>query len=145
MRQLELELKRFKKGFSLIEVLVAVMILAVVGVALMQINIKNQKISEFIDKKTKLSQISSIIGFHHKTDYKKLQKSIYDFLKNDYEIDNTYIKQKLDSYKIYYDEKISGKIEFDSNNSQDINSLNIIQAIAKNNNKTTNIYFLERF
>jgi prepilin-type N-terminal cleavage/methylation domain-containing protein len=145
MRQLELELKRFKKGFSLIEVLVAVMILAVVGVALMQINIKNQKISEFIDKKTKLSQISSIIGFHHKTDYKKLQKSIYDFLKNDYEIDNTYIKQKLDSYKIYYDEKISGKIEFDNNNSQDIKSLNIIQAIAKNNNKTTNIYFLESF
>jgi len=145
MRQLELELKRFKKGFSLIEVLVAVMILAVVGVALMQINVKNQKISEFIDKKTKLSQISSIIGFHHKTDYKKLQKSIYDFLKNDYEIDNTYIKQKLDSYKIYYDEKISGKIEFDNNNSQDIKSLNIIQAIAKNNNKTTNIYFLESF
>ena len=145
MRQLELELKRFKKGFSLIEVLVAVMILAVVGVALMQINIKNQKISEFIDKKTKLSQISSIVGFHHKTDYKKLQKSIYDFLKNDYEIDNTYIKQKLDSYKIYYDERVSGKIEFDNNNSQDINSLNIIQAIAKNNNKTTNIYFLERF
>jgi len=140
-----LELKRFKKGFSLIEVLVAVMILAVVGVALMQINVKNQKISEFIDKKTKLSQISSIVGFHHKTDYKKLQKSVYDFLKNDYEIDNTYIKQKLDSYKIYYDEKISGKIEFDNNNSQDIKSLNIIQAIAKNNNKTTNIYFLESF
>ena len=87
MRQLELELKRFKKGFSLIEVLVAVMILAVVGVALMQINVKNQKISEFIDKKTKLSQISSIIGFHHKTDYKKLQK-----LKNQFVADDIGIK-----------------------------------------------------
>ena len=144
-----MELKRYrqKKGFTLIEVLTAVAILSIVGVALLQMNIKNQKISEYIDKKTKLAQISSILGYHHTKDYTKLEKSIYDFIKNDYEIDNTEIKKSLDSYSVYYDEIKVKKIEFgESNESEEeaqTQTLDIMQAIGKKDDKTASVYFLE--
>lgn len=140
-------IRKKRKAFTLVEVLVSVLILSVVGVALLQMNVKNQKISEYIDKKMQVAQISSILGHHHTKDYAKLDKSIYDFIKNDYQIDDIEIKKKLDLYTIHYEERQITTIEFGENNQSEddlqTQSIKIMQAIGRKQNKTASIYFLE--
>lgn len=136
-----------RKAFSLIEVVVATVIIALVGLALLQMGTKHLKMDAYIEKKSAVAQYSSIISFHHNTDYNKLKKSLYDFLKDDYVIDNLEIKQMLDTITFEYTETKITSINFGENNEtledKSLQSFDLKKATIKNSDITSSLYFLE--
>lgn len=136
-----------KPGFSLIEVMIATVILAVVGVALLQMGSKNQKINEYIENKNSIAHLTSIVGFHHDPAFNKTQKSLYDFLKNDYTIDNMEIKNLLEKRSVRYVEQKVMTVDFGESNesieNRDIMRFDIMRASIIISNITANLYFLE--
>ena len=136
-----------RQGFSLIEVMIATVILAIVGVALLQMGSKNQKIDHFVDEKSSIAQLTSVIGFHHDPKFNKTEKTLYDFLKSDYTIDNTDIKSFLDSRRVRYVEQNMMTIDFGENNesleNKDVMRFEIKRASIIISNITASLYFLE--
>jgi prepilin-type N-terminal cleavage/methylation domain-containing protein len=136
-----------RRGFSLIEVMIATVILAVVGVALLQMGSKNQKIDDYVGRKNSVAHLTSIIGFHHDPKFNNTQKSLYDFLKNDYTIDNMEIKSFLEKRSVRYVEQKVTTVDFgesnDSVESRDIMRFEIKRASIIISNITANLYFLE--
>ena len=136
-----------KRGFSLIEVMIATVILAVVGVALLQMGSKNQKIDQYVEGKSAIAHLTSVIGFHHDPKFNKTQKTLYDFLKNDYAIDNTDIKSFLENRQVQYVEQKVMTIDFgegnDSLENRDIMRLDVKRASIIISNITTSFFFLE--
>ena len=59
----------------------------------------------FANKKKTLQTHISIIGLHHKLDYNRLEKSLYDFIKDDYNIDSNIVRDFLKDTKYSYFEK----------------------------------------
>ncbi len=136
-----------RNGFSLIEVIIATVILAIVGVALLQMGSKNQKIDSYVEQKSSIAHLTTIIGFHHDPKYNKTQKSLYDFLKNSYTIDNSEIKSLLEARKVQYVEQKVGTIDFGENNesteNRNIMQFDIKRASVIISNITASLYFLE--
>lgn len=136
-----------KKGFSLIEVMIAVVILAVVGVALLQMGSKNQKINDYVEKKSSIAHLTSIIGFHHDPKFNKTQKTLYDFIKDDYSIDNMEIKSFLEQQSVRYVEQKVMTVDFGESNASSENSdfmqVDVKRASIVISNITASLYFLE--
>lgn len=136
-----------RHGFSLIEVMIATVILAVVGVALLQMGSKNQKIDEYVERKSSIAHLTSIIGFHHDPKFNNTQKNLYDFLKNDYTIDNMEIKSLLEKRSVRYVEQKVMTINFgesdESIESRELMRFDIKRASIIISNITANLYFLE--
>ena len=136
-----------KRGFSLIEVMIATVILAIVGVALLQMGSKNQKINHFIEGKSSIAHLTSIIGFHHDPKFNKSEKTLYDFLKNDYSIDNSDIKSFLEKRSVRYVEQKVMTVDFgesnDSLENKDMMRFEIKRGSITISNITATLYFLE--
>lgn len=136
-----------KKGFSLIEVLIATVILSVVGIALLQMGSKNQKINRYIDQKSSIAHLASVVGFHHNINFNKTEKTLYDFLKSDYKIDNFDIKKMLEEQKVRYVEQKVATVDFGESNESEENQrtkrFDIKRASIIISNITANLYFLE--
>ena len=136
-----------RQGFSLIEVMIATVILAIVGVALLQMGSKNQKIDHFVEEKSSIAHLTSVIGFHHDPKFNKTDKTLYDFLKSDYAIDNTDIKSFLEGRRIRYVEQKIMTIDFGESNesleSKDVMRFDVKRASIIISNITASLYFLE--
>lgn len=136
-----------RKGFSLVEVIIATVIIAVVGISLLEMGTKNQKIDLYIDKKSSLSQYSSIISFHHKSDFNNLDKTLFDFIEKDYDIDHDEVKKFLKSEKVSYKEQEILTLDFgESNESEESKEnmrLEIKKAIIFKDKIAADVYFLE--
>lgn len=136
-----------RKGFSLVEVIIATVIIAIVGISLLEMGTKNQKIDLYIDKKSSLSQYSSIISFHHKPDFNNLDKTLFDFIEKDYDIDHDEVKKFLKSEKISYKEQEILTLDFgESNESEESKEnmrLEIKKAIIFKDKIAADVYFLE--
>ena len=101
-----------RKSFSLIEVMIATVIIAIVGLTLLQMGTRHQKMDDYIEQKSKIANYLSITAFHHDPTFNKSDKTPYDYLKNDYTIDHLEIKQLLDRDPFYYIEQEVGIIDF---------------------------------
>lgn len=136
-----------RRGFSLIEVMIATVILAIVGVSLLQMGSKNQKIDNYIERKNSIAHLTSVIGFHHDPKFNKTQKSLYDFLKNDYTVDNMDIRSFLEKRSVRYVEQKVMSVDFGESNeseeSRDLMRFDIKRASIIISNITANLYFLE--
>ena len=101
-----------KKGFTLIEIIVAVAILSVVGLALLQIASDKTKLIGALKEKSKLPLYLSTAAFHGSKDLHKLDKDLYTLLSGSYTIDHDRAKKKLESMKMHYEEQIHSRIVF---------------------------------
>jgi prepilin-type N-terminal cleavage/methylation domain-containing protein len=90
------------KAFTLIEVLVSVMILAVVGTGLLQISSNSKHNFIFLKEKSKFDRLASIAFIHNTQKYHHKEMTLYDFIRDDYEKIDDELRKYLKSYKVKY-------------------------------------------
>ncbi len=94
-----------RNAFTLIEVLVSVAILAVVATGLFQISLNSKNNFSFLEEKAKFDRLSSIPIMHNNPKYHHKEKTLFDFLREDYEIKEDKIRQYLKKEKMAYEQK----------------------------------------
>ncbi len=99
-----------KKGFTLVEVLISVTLLAIAGMALMQVSANSKKGFMFLRDKLSFDEKCSIPLTHRNKAYHKKIKDLYSFLQQEYFITNDEIIKDLKNYKVSYEQKIFSTI-----------------------------------
>jgi len=131
---------KHKKAFTLIEVLIAVIILATVATILLQISIKSKNNYLFYKRKQNFENISSI-GLLHDIN---TNTNIYEIIRNEYKINDFDTRKYLKSIKLKKDSKKYSSIKlptFNDNMNQESNfKLNVLQ-IKINTNKNSTFYY----
>jgi prepilin-type N-terminal cleavage/methylation domain-containing protein len=95
-------------AFTLIEVLVSVMILAVVGTGLLQISSNSKHNFIFLKEKSKFDRLASIAFIHNNQKYHHKNMTLYDFIRDDYEKIDDDLRKYLKTFKVKYNhEEIS--------------------------------------
>ncbi len=114
-----------RNAFTLIEVLVSVAILAVVATGLFQISMNSKNNFTFLEQKARFDRLSSIPVMHNDEKYHHKEKTLFDFLRADYEIKKDEVRQFLKKEKISYEEEEYAKFApfAESGNETDQNSL----------------------
>jgi len=118
-------MKSMTKAFTLIEVLVSVMILAVVGTGLLQISTNSKQNFMFLKEKSNFDRLASIAFIHNDQKYHHKDMTLYDFIKDDYDNVEDELRQYLKEIKVTYNHEevstfnpLEGSID-DQNQSQD--------------------------
>ena len=94
-----------RNAFTLIEVLVSVAILAVVATGLFQISMNSKNNFAFLEQKARFDRLSSIPVMHNDEKYHHKEKTLFDFLRTDYEIKKDEVRKFLKKEKISYEEE----------------------------------------
>ena len=88
------------RAFSLIEVMVAVIIISVVGLSLLQINANHTKVFRFALDRIETNQLASIYINHYSDKLEIRDHTLLDIIKENYgEITNDELRERLDSIK----------------------------------------------
>ncbi len=95
-------MKSMTKGFTLIEVLVSVMILAVVGTGLLQISTNSKHNFIFLKEKSKFDRLASIAFTHNNQKYHHKEMTLYDFIRDDYDKIDDDLRKYLKTFKVKY-------------------------------------------
>lgn len=93
-----------KRSFTIIEVLVSVVILALVGTALLKNAGMNLDFLKKVSKKEEAVNIMTLIVSHRNLDFNHLKKSLYDFLAKEYNVDDNELQKVLRDTKVKYQE-----------------------------------------
>ena len=140
-----------KKSFTIIEVIISVVILALVGVALLKSGALNLTLLEKVGKKEAFSDYITIIANHRNVDFNHLSKALEDFLPQFKPEDDEL--RKIFKEKFSYREKIV-KVKlpalegFDEESeeepaAQNPIDINFIKLSIKNDESGDYIYILE--
>jgi len=105
-------------GFSLIEVVIAAAILAIAGFAALSMSEKNLKLSGYLKQKAKLGEYNSIIAYQHNTDFNGKEKTLYDFVEDDFNITHDGMRQYLKKIKVRYEESEVETLELTNDDSE---------------------------
>ena len=92
------------RAFTIVEVLISVVILALVGTALLKNAGMNLDFLKKISSKEEAIDVMTIVASHHNPDFNHLQKSLYDFLAKEYLLDDNDLQKILRSTKVKYQE-----------------------------------------
>ena len=92
------------RAFTIVEVLISVVILALVGTALLKNAGMNLDFLKKISNKEEAIDMMTIIASHRNPDFNHLQKSLYDFLSKEYLLDDNDLQKLLRDTKIKYQE-----------------------------------------
>jgi len=98
-------IRKKRKAFTLVEVLISVTLLAIAGLALMQVSANSKKGFSFLKNKLSFDERCSIPLTHKNRAYHKKTKDLYSFLQKDYFITNDEIIKDLKNYKVSYEQK----------------------------------------
>jgi len=99
-------MRQTKQGFTLIEVLVSVVILSVVAVGLFDVSSKGKQNYIFLKEKTEFDRLSSLALMHNdQKKYHNKEKTLYDFIRYDYNIDDDDLRKYLKTKKVNYRHK----------------------------------------
>ena len=90
------------KAFTLIEVLVSVMILAVVGTGLLEISTNSKHNFIFLKEKSEFTRLASIAFIHNNQKFHHKDMTLYDFIKDDYENIDDDLRKYLKEIKVHY-------------------------------------------
>ncbi|SMC10194.1 type II secretion system protein [Nitratiruptor tergarcus] len=93
-----------KKAFTIIEVMIAVMILALVGTALLKNAGAGLDFMQKISKKEQVIDSISVVVAHRNPDFNHLKKSLYDFVEQEFLIDDIELLKILKGKKFLYQE-----------------------------------------
>jgi len=91
-----------RNAFTLIEVLVAVAILAVVATGLFQISVNSKNNFAYLLHKAQFDRESSIPIMHNDPKYNHSEKDLYEFLRGDYDIKEDEVRKSLKQIKVLY-------------------------------------------
>ncbi len=91
-----------KKAFSLIEVLVAVVILSTVAVLLFEISTNSKNNFSFLSKKANFTTLASMPIMHSNYKYHHREVEIYEFIKDSYDIKDDELRTYLKDKKIHF-------------------------------------------
>lgn len=92
-----------KKAFTLIEVLISVVILSTVAVLLFEISTNSKNNFSFLQKKMDYSTLSSLALLHNDQRYHNSDKTLYDFVRADYNITDFEFRKYLKEQKLHYE------------------------------------------
>ena len=92
------------RAFTIVEVLISVVILALVGTALLKNAGMNLDFLKKISRKEKAVDVMTIVASHRNPEFNHLQKSLYDFLAKEYLLDDNDLQKILRDTKVKYQE-----------------------------------------
>jgi len=95
-------MKSKSSGFTLIEVLISVTILAVVATGLLQISQNSKKNFQFLVDKAKFETIASIPFMHNNPRYHNSDPNLYDLISDSYPNLDDDLVTFFKDYKIHY-------------------------------------------
>ena len=90
------------KAFTLIEVLVSVMILAVVGTGLLQVSANSKHNFIFLKQKSEFDRLASIAFIHNDQKHHHKDLTLFDFIKDDYSDIDDELRKYLKEIKVSY-------------------------------------------
>ena len=99
-----------KKAFTLIEVLVAVVILSTVAVMLFEISTNSKNNYAFLSSKANFTTLASIPLMHNNQKFQNSEKSLFAYLRNDYDIKDDELRKYLKGKKVHYNQEEFSKI-----------------------------------
>ena len=103
-----------RRGFTLVEVLVATVIAMIVGVALLKISSSNLQLFERLHVKSFEDEMISIAGIHGDPMLNRTTKTLYDILEDTYEITNDELRKRLKDTRYDYRESVVDTVIFGS-------------------------------
>jgi prepilin-type N-terminal cleavage/methylation domain-containing protein len=92
-----------RKAFTLIEVLVSVVILSTVAVLLFEISTNSKNNFSFLSKKAAFASIASIPLMHSSQKYNNSDKTLYEYIRYDYDIKDDDLRKYLKEKKLHLD------------------------------------------
>ena len=154
-----------RKSFTLIEIVITVMLISIIGFALLQMQSNTIRSLELLDKRLKVNKYSSFIFSTISKNLHKKNRTVYEFIKDRYIIDDDdvirYLKEKEYVYTqdemffLNFGENEDGETEMEMQSSakdRDSEDIESSEAIKKNgvlvervsirdeNNNSTSLY-----
>jgi prepilin-type N-terminal cleavage/methylation domain-containing protein len=93
------------RAFTLLEVLISTVILAIVGTGLLQISINSKKNFEFLKNRSKFEYLASIPFIHNNQKLHNSDRTLYQFVEESYSDLDDDLRQFLKEYKIHYEQE----------------------------------------
>lgn len=100
-----------RNAFTLIEVIVAAGIIAIVGLGLLQVHGNNTKLITNMSGKYRIQEEFSLILLNANKDWHHSGKTLYDFISQNFTIKDDDVKSWLKKYEIDYEDKEFSKID----------------------------------
>ena len=91
-----------KKAFTLIEVLVSVVILSTVAVLLFEISTNSKNSFSYLSQKASFTTLSSLPLMHNNPKYHNSDKTLYEYIRYDFDIKDDDLRKYLKEKKIHY-------------------------------------------
>jgi len=91
-----------KKAFTLIEVLISVVILSTVAVLLFEISTNSKNSFSYLSQKASFTTLSSLPLMHNNPKYHNSDKTLYEYIRYDFDIKDDDLRKYLKEKKIHY-------------------------------------------
>ena len=91
-----------KKGFTLVEIIITVMIISIVGMGLLQTHSNSMKTLELINTRMKVNKFSTFLFGNISKNLHKKQRTVFEFIKDRYQINDDEIINYLKSETYLY-------------------------------------------
>ncbi len=91
-----------KKAFTLIEVLVSVVILSTVAVLLFEISTNSKNSFSYLSQKAGFTTLSSLALMHNDSKYHNSDKTLFEYIRYDFDIKDDELRKYLKEQKIHY-------------------------------------------
>lgn len=103
-----------RPAFTLIEVLAAVAIASIAGIAMLKMNSANLFFFDKLKHYAQMQNVLSVAGLHGDISYNRSDKTLYDILNLHYTIENDELRRYLKSQTYRYEEQLIDTIAFDT-------------------------------
>lgn len=135
--------REYRAAFTLIEVMVAVMIISVVILAMVQMYSNNSFLFDSYKKHAKISQYSSFLIANKEYGYEEKRVTLYDLL-NEFDMEND-LRRRLKQQKVELDYKVLKNIDLseESNESAPQMSLEIGESLLRMNKNSVALMRLQ--
>lgn len=121
-----------KNAFTLMEVMVAVLIASISGLALLQMNSQAIYLFERMKETSRMTETASLIGLHADKRFHKTDKTLYDLLDGSYEIINDEFRKYLKETKYTYHETLIDTISLGEEELDEMDPMTDEEAQAQN-------------
>lgn len=135
--------REYRAAFTLIEVMVAVMIISVVILAMVQMYSNNSFLFDSYKKHAKISQYSSFLIANKEYGYEEKRVTLYELL-NEFDMEND-LRRRLKQQKVELDYKVLKNIDLseESNESAPQMSLEIGESLLRMNKNSVALMRLQ--